>query len=509
MNYSDITIISPVLLISVAALFMLVLECLLYKKPLTDQGAQLVERSKPLIGSWIILLAFLALSLQFVVPANTVNTEFLSSYIARVWVQDTFSLSASFLLIFSSLAIFTFSFSQLHKFSITKPRDTYALALFALSGGLILVSANDLLLSFIGIELLSIPTYVLCGSTLFAKLKKQEGYALDSEVKVSSEASLKYFILGAMSAAFLLYGISFLYGATGTTILSDIRYALGSANPNLASLGIGLLLAGVLFKVAAAPFHFWAPDVYQGAPLPVTAFMSLIVKIAAFVFLARFLWLGVPNQASLWQPMIWIVAILSMIVGNLLALRQASSLKRFYACSSIAQTGYLLLVFLSDIESGTGALTFYLVVYALTTLLFFAAVHAVVLAAGDEEAAVDSPDLLNGLAYSRPFLASCLSVALLSFAGLPPVIAGFMSKFVVFQAAFHAGFNGTVLFALLCATFSCAYYLGLVYRMFSEPKHKIEGKTPVSILLVLNIGLILITLMSIFPSSFISAIQKF
>src|SRR5512138_3361451 len=332
--------------------------------------------------------------------------------------------------------------------------EFYALALFGAAGMSLLGMASDFLVGFIGIETMSLATYALA-----AYLRRGRRPA---------EAAFKYLVLGAVSSSLFLYGSALLYGASGSTLFSDLSKGHGSA---LLLAGLGLVAAGVAFKVAAVPFHTWTPDVYEGAPTPVTAFMAAGVKTAAFALLARIFLAaesGPAAQASAFGGIIAALAVLTMIFGNLLALPQRS-VKRMLAYSSIAHAGYLLVGVLSAAAAGArekalAGLLFYLAAYSATAIGAFAIVGA--LERKGEEAA-DAWDLqrFSGLAARRPALAFAMAVFMLSLAGVPPT-AGFVAKLYVFQAAVGAQLYGLAVLGVLTSVLGAYYYLRVVVYMY-------------------------------------------
>src|SRR5215475_1169683 len=337
--------------------------------------------------------------------------------------------------------------------------EFYALVLFATAGMGVLASAQELLTAFIGLEMSSISSYVLAG------------YRRDT--LKSSESALKYFLLGSFATAFFLYGIALVYGSTGTTVLD----AMGSAtttSPTLLKLGLGLILIGLGFKVAAAPFQVWTPDVYEGAPTPVTALFAAGPKAGAFALLLR-IFATVPAATHFWFWAFWLLAILTMFAGNLGALVQ-TNVKRLLAYSSIAHAGYILVGFAavtsmaaekpSAAVSAYAAILFYLLGYALVKVGAFTIVSQL---GGAEEKRISLDDYA-GLGQRQPWVAAALSVFLLSLLGLP-VTAGFFGKFYVFAAAIHSNLIWLVILAAVNSTIGVYYYLRLIVIMYMhEPK---------------------------------------
>lgn len=367
--------------------------------------------------------------------------------------------------------------------------ESHVLVLLAASGMMLLVAARDLMIVFLGIELMSVSVYALAG--------------MDRRSERSAEGALKYFLLGAFSTAFLLYGIALVYGATGTTNLTLIaertmQYDL--AHSPLLIAGIALMLVGFGFKVATVPFHMWAPDVYDGAPSPITAFMAATVKAAAFVAFLR-VWLeAFPTSFAAWQPAVAGLAIATMVFGNAIGIVQ-KNLKRMLAYSSIGHAGYLLVALAAGTFQGSSALLFYLFIYTLAT---FGAFAVVVTLTREGKGAVMLEDLA-GLWGVRPGLAVAMAVLMLSLMGFPIFGgAGFFAKWYVLQAALQAPVKQTTLAVVLVLTtvVSAGYYLYVVMLMFMRPRPD-DAPAPEAAggltrtILALSVALILI--LGVFP----------
>jgi NADH-quinone oxidoreductase subunit N len=333
--------------------------------------------------------------------------------------------------------------------------EVYPLAMFAIGGMMLFTAANDLLIMFVALEVLSLPLYLISGMARRRRL-------------LSQEAAVKYFLLGAFASAFFLYGLALVYGATGSVRLSDIRAAAVSDGGDvLLVLGLALLVVGLLFKASVAPFHTWTPDVYQGAPTPVTAFMAACTKVAAFGAILRLLYVAFGTSEWTWRPLIYGVAIVSMIVGAVLGLTQ-TDLKRMLAYSSIAHAGFLLtgVIGLGGGGGGSGlaATMFYLLTYGLTTLGAFAVLTLV--RDGDGEASHLSQ--WAGLASRSPLTAAVMTLFLLALAGIP-LTAGFTGKFAVFRAAIESGAWPLALVALLASAVAAFFYLRVIVLMYFSP----------------------------------------
>jgi NADH-quinone oxidoreductase subunit N len=356
--------------------------------------------------------------------------------------------------------------------------EYYILMLLSALGMLLIAGGNDLIVIFIGVELLSLPLYVLAGFRRTAE---------------SSESSLKYFLLGAFSSGFFLYGIALIYGATGTTNLSAMASALpeGSA---LFRAGIALVLVGFAFKVAAAPFHQWAADVYQGAPTPVTAFFASAPKVAAFAGILRVFLLSSTAYSGEWQIIFAVLAGLTMTVGNLMALTQ-TNVKRMLAYSSVAHAGYVFVGLAAGGAGGVSSAIFYLLLYSLMSIGAFGAL----ILHGDADDERLSMDAFAGLGFRRPALGAGIALLLLSLAGFPPT-AGFIGKFLLFREAYGAGLTWLVVIGVLNSVVSAFYYLGVVVRMYmtSAPRGT-EPATPMpGLARGLVVAVLVVSLLGIF-----------
>jgi NADH-quinone oxidoreductase subunit N len=369
---------------------------------------------------------------------------------------DNFRWAADEIFLIATVGTIAMSLDYNRREGIT-PGESHVLLLLATSGMMILAAARDLIIVFLGIELMSLAIYVLVG--------------LNRRRERSAEGAIKYFLLGAFSTAFLLYGIALVYGATGETNFAKIAANIGKfhleQNP-LLLVGIALLLVGFGFKVAAVPFHMWAPDVYEGAPTPITAYMAAAVKAAAFAALFR-LWLeAFPSLLTTWHQPVWWLAAVTMVVGNLIALSQRN-IKRLLAYSSIAHAGYILVALVVGTKLGSSAFMFYLFAYTMATLGSFAVIVALG-ARGEDRMNVEE---YAGLWTVRPGLAVAMAVFMLALLGFPVFGGiGFFAKWYVLQAALQAPFPQTRLAILLVLTslVSAGYYLYVVMVMFMKPR---------------------------------------
>ncbi|MGA2896665.1 MAG: NADH-quinone oxidoreductase subunit N [Acidobacteriaceae bacterium] len=336
--------------------------------------------------------------------------------------------------------------------------EYFALVLFGAAGMMLMTCSVDLLMVFIGLEISSISTYILAG------FRKGEG--------TSVESSIKYFLLGSFATAFFLYGIALAYGATGSTGIAAIAAGLGaSATPRMAFLALAMMLVGLGFKVSAAPFHLWTPDVYQGAPAPVVGLMSTAPKAAAFAVLLRITFCGFPLMQQRWALLLWGLAALSMTIGNLGALKQ-TDVKRMLAYSSIAHAGYLLAAFTAFPQAGISAACFYTAAYAAMNVGAFAVVTQV----GGYRESLRSFKDYQGLALRRPVLAALLALFLLSLIGLP-FTCGFFGKFYVFSAAIQAGHVWLAVIGLINSGVACFYYLRLLSSVYAKPGETASATT--------------------------------
>jgi len=361
------------------------------------------------------------------------------------WVADWIFLGAGALTVLVS-------FGYLERERLLAP-EYYVLLVFGVLGMMVMAAGADLMVIFLGLELMSVAVYVLTG--------------FDRRRARSAEAALKYFLLGAFASGFLLYGIALVYGATGTTNLGLIGTQVGALEASRSSVmllaGLALLIVGFGFKIAAVPFHMWAPDVYDGAPTPVTGFMATGVKAAAFAALFRVL-----NQAfgtlTTWHDIVWWLAVVTMIGGNVFALSQRS-VKRMLAYSSVAHAGYLLVAVSAGGSSGTSAFLVYAIAYTLMTVGAFAILQAKG-RAGESEVTIDD---LSGLATRHPWLSFGLAVCMLSLLGFPGT-AGFIGKWYILIAALSAGQNVLAAILVLTSVVSAGYYLPVIMAMYMKPE---------------------------------------
>ena len=375
-------------------------------------------------------------------------------------VVDGFSVVLTIVFMITGLVVTALSVDYMRRMKIEKG-EFYSLLFFSVTGMILLAQVNDLIILFLGLELLSIPLYVMAGFAL---------PRLDSE-----EAALKYFFTGAFASGFLLYGIALVFGATGTTNIQEIAQRVSAEdllNPTLMLLGAGFLLVGLGFKIASVPFHMWAPDVYQGSPTPVTAFMSVGVKIAAFGALIRVFLRDFSIYSVDLTPIFMVLSVATMLVGNLMALSQ-KNIKRLLAFMSVASAGYLLMAFVpygnrTLTNEIVAAMVFYLLAYAITSF----GAWAVVIAVEKGDARGLEIDDYAGLGRKYPWLGVCMSLFLLSFAGVPLTI-GFWGKYYLFSDVIEGGYPWLAAVGILASVISVFYFLRIIFKMFmveGEPK---------------------------------------
>ncbi|RMI33672.1 NADH-quinone oxidoreductase subunit NuoN [Nocardia stercoris] len=341
--------------------------------------------------------------------------------------------------------------------------EVFPLTMIAVGGLLLFPASNDLLTMFVALEVLSLPLYLLCGLARRQRL-------------LSQESALKYFLLGAFSSAFFLYGMALLYGYAGTVRFGGIADAVAkdSGSRTLAILGLAMLAVGLLFKIGAVPFQSWIPDVYQGAPTSVTAFMAAGTKIAAVGALLRILQVAVPGLRDDWRPIVAAIAIATMVVGAVLAVTQ-TDVKRMLAYSSVAHAGFILTALAAADDRGVSAVLFYLAVYGVGTVGGFAVITLVRDSAGDEATALSA---WAGLGRRSPWLATAFALILLSFAGIP-LTAGFIAKLAVFSAAAAGGYTSLVVLGVITSAIAAYFYIRVIVLMFfSEPEGDVRVVVP-------------------------------
>lgn len=406
-------------------------------------------RNRPATGVALVALATTAL-LVFWADGQAGGAKV---FLAGMFILDKYALFLKLVLLMATALTIAISGRYLEEGGY-RPGEYYSLVLFAVTGMLFMVSGYSLLSIWISLELMALSSYVLAG--YFKRERK------------SNEAALKYFILGALSSGILLYGVSLLYGATGTVQISELAEGIAAATAAgesqiLISLGWLLMAIGLFFKVAAAPFHVWTPDVYVGAPTPVTAFLASASKTASFAILIRILYEALPALVSDWQLVTAVVACLSMIWGNLAALTQ-TNVKRMLAYSSIGHAGYVLIGVLCASEEGLWAALFYLLAYTFITLGAF----AMVIVLEQREYAGETYADYAGLARRSPFLAAAMLVFMVALTGIPPT-GGFFGKIYLFAAAIESGWIWVAVVGVLTSAVSLFFYFGIVVQMYLKP----------------------------------------
>lgn len=363
--------------------------------------------------------------------------------------------------------------------------EIFPLFLFATAGMMLFTVATDLITLFVALEVFSLPLYLLAGLSRRRRL-------------LSQEAALKYFLLGAYSSAFFLFGAAFIYGYSGTVSIVGISNAAGSANDIFLFIGIIFISVGLLFKISAVPFHSWTPDVYQGAPTPITGFMAACTKVAAFGAILRLFYVGFAESQTLWQPIITVIAIITMIFGSVIAIVQRD-VKRMLAYSSIAHAGFLLAGVVALNKEGLASSLFYLFAYGFTTIAAFGIISLV----RDSTGEVSDLNRWVGLGKKSPLVALVFSFLLLSFAGIP-LTSGFIGKFSIFSAAYQSGNLALVIAGVLTSAIAAFFYIRVIIMMFfTDPENDSVSviiptvKSRISIALATFITLILGVLPSI------------
>jgi len=441
-NNGDLRAILPLIVITIWASFLLLV--VVFNKKASPAQAPILTAIGLLVTGF-----FLATQLDLEIEA-----------FGGMLVVDGFSIFINMLLIVGGLLTVALSYDYLKRMNLARG-EYYVLMLFSISGMMLMASAADLIVVFLALELLSIPLYVLAA---FARPEAR-----------SEEAGLKYFLLGAFSSGFLVYGIALVYGASGTTSLNGIFAAAqaGMDYPIYLLLGAGLILVGLGFKVAAVPFHMWTPDVYQGAPTAVTAFMAVGAKAGGFAALLRVFSVAFPSLSAQMVPVLWAISAVTLIIGNLAAIAQ-NNVKRMLAYSSISHAGFIMM---AVVAYGNDAARFDVVASALFYLLAFAFASfgswAVVIALEQREGRGLEFKDYAGLGRKRPALAVAMAVFMLSFTGVPPTL-GFAGKFFLFRAVLEGGYVGLAIIGVLASLISAYYYLRLVVVMFMQ-----EGKPDV------------------------------
>ena len=470
MNLATINIASilPALILSIFGIAVMVAE-------------PFVSRPRKTALAWVALVGTIAA--MFALAPMAANR---GQWYSNLWIVDDYGVFLSFVfLLIAAITILT-SADYLNRENMNHP-EFYALLLFATAGMLMMTASNELVMVFLGLEILSIATYVMAG---FRR----------TDLK-SNESALKYFLLGSFSSAFFLYGVALIFGATGSTNLTGIAESLrSSAAPiTLVELAAALILIALCFKVAVAPFHIWTPDVYEGAPTPVTGFMSVGPKAAGFAVMFRIFLTAFPSIQGRWASAIYLIAALTMVLGNVIAVVQPN-IKRMLAYSSIAHAGYVAVALAAVSDRGVSAALFYLLAYTLMNLGAFA---IVTMLGRSEDKLVNLTDFA-GLAAKRPGLAAVLSVFLLSLAGVPGT-AGFAGKFFIFRAALESRLVWLAIIGVITTVVSFYYYLYVIVQMYMrEPKEEFSDVAlPAGIKLALVVSVAGTLYLGILPTSVI------
>ena len=439
----DLIRFSPELILTIAGTLLMVLDPLFAKK-------------LPRMFGHISIAAFLAASVGAFAAQSVMGSSF-----SNLLIVDGFATFFRVLVLVIGILAVLLSYRYLDR-EMAETGEYHALLLFCVAGQCLMAASNDLIMIFIGLEISSIATYILAG------------YLRND--RRNNEAALKYFLLGSFATAFLLYGVAIIYGITGTTKLDEIRTALMQPGISLAGVTIAaaLMIVGLGFKISAAPFQMWAPDVYQGAPAPVSVFMATAPKAAAFAVFLRIFMTSFQTIANDWEPLIWISALLSMTIGNFAALTQ-NNLKRMMAYSAIAHAGYILVAFAAKSDGGTAAVMFYLAAYALMNVGAFAVIIHI---CGKGERHLRIEDL-SGLAQKQPVTAALLTIFLLSLIGVP-LTGGFFGKFYIFRAALESNLIWLTVLGLLNSAVAAYYYLRLLVVMYMhEPGEVVQKLEPI------------------------------
>lgn len=459
----DLALISPMLVLSLGSFMLLLIEVC------ARAGGTLAAtaRSRARFTAVTLLLTGAALW------CNRLGYVAEATVFGGVFAVDGVTWFLSALIVVGALLAVMLGSSSLPEEGIEAPSEFYSLYLMSTAGAILFCGAAELITLFVGLEIMSMALYCLCGASIGGS---------GAARRRSAESAMKYFLLGSFSSAFLLYGIALLYGLTGTTVIADIASASPTLDSTMLFLSIGLMLVGLAFKVGAVPFHFWAPDVYQGAPTTITAYMACVIKAAAVGAMLRVFWSGFHEEIIFWSGAVWVIAALTMTVGNLIALRQRS-MKRMLAYSSIAHAGYLLTAFLApgDQFGGGAAILYYLVAYSVMTLGAFGVV-VLRTARHSDESLPDDITRFNGLGWRKPALGALMALFMLSLAGIPPGMAGLLGKFYLFSAVVKADYIGLVVIGVLNSAISCYYYLRVIVAMyFVEPEDEQERDLPITL----------------------------
>ena len=474
---------SPILIIFGSAILAITLSSLINTKlkDLIGQSFAVVGGLGGLVASWILWVK-VSDEGPILTLSDTVRIDHLGLFIMGV---------ISSAVILSSLVVRDY----FNREKLSGLNEVFVLVLLSATGGMIMATSNDLIILFMGLEVLSLAAYILAASHIKGDKSKRAK---------SQESGMKYFVIGAFASGFFLYGVALIYGATGSTKLAQISESLssgGNADDGLLLGGMALFLVGLLFKVSAVPFHAWTPDVYEGAPSPFVAFMASVVKVAAFAALIRVLGGAFIENASDWQPLIYAVAIASMLVGTLAAIIQ-TNVKRILAYSSIAHAGYILVGIQAGTSDGFSSALWYLAVYAMLALGSFTIISAL------EESDIDN---FKGLASKQPLLAVTFAVLLLAQAGIPPT-SGFYAKFSVISAVVDTRSYVLAIVAMVIAVAGAFIYIRLLIAMFFVPlenpdRAEVSLKVSIQVKAVVIIAALFTVAMGVYPGPLLDLAQ--
>ncbi|HPD83135.1 MAG: NADH-quinone oxidoreductase subunit NuoN [Alphaproteobacteria bacterium] len=469
-DFSSLGPIVPEIFLSVTGMILLVLGVL--------RG-----NSSTNLMSWSVV-GVLAIAMLFMANQNTNGEAILNG----MFVHDRFTFFMKFLVISGLITCVTLSVQYLHQDNVVR-FEYPILMLFAGVGMMLMVSSNDMLSLYMGLELQSLSLYVLA--------------AIRRDHMKSAEAGMKYFVLGAISSGMLLFGISLIYGFTGTTNFHVIGQTLGEEVSIGAVLGFVFIMAGLAFKISAVPFHMWTPDVYQGAPTSVTAFFAIVPKVAAIALIIRLLFVPFASLSDQWFQIMWFLSLMSMMVGAFAALRQ-DNIKRLLAYSSIGNMGYVLIGIVAGGASGLASVLVYLTIYMVMT----AGTFGIVLCMRRDGAALEKVSDLAGLSRNSPWLAYPLAILMFSMSGIPP-LAGFFGKFMVFKAALESGTYVLAVLGVLTSVVAAYYYLRIIKTMFfDDPVEKFDKEIETSRKIIIGLSLFFVLVFIFNPSPLINIAQS-
>jgi NADH-quinone oxidoreductase subunit N len=412
----------------------------------------------------LLPVVFIGLALAFASVVMDWSTS--RTYFNDMILFDNYALAFTGLIIAISFIWFIISPGFFHEPS--NETDHSSLIIFSIVGAVLMTSFSNLIMLFLGLEILSISMYILAGS--------------NKKSLASNEAALKYFLMGSFATCFLLFGIALIYGQTGSFNLVGIGKVLSgdTINHSMVYTGVFMILVAMAFKISAVPFHFWAPDVYQGSPTVVTAFMSTVVKTAAFAAFLRLFIVSFADIQTLWSTTLWIISAATILVGNILAVYQ-TDFKRMLAYSSISHAGYMIIAILAMNEFSAGSLLFYTIAYSVSSITSFAVLLVI-----NRDIGNNSIESFYGLGKKNPLLAFVVVVAMLSLAGIPPS-AGFFAKYFIFSAAIKSNLTGLVLVAITGSLIGVFYYFRIIIALFKESESKsLELTTGYKTVLVLT-----------------------